>query len=239
MQQQKLSPQQIQMIKLLELPTVMLEQRIKEEIEENIVLEESEPSESDGEPQQISVEEYLREDDTPSYKMRLNHYSKDDQPRNIQISGGRSLQESLVEQLGFKNLSEKDMQLAIFLIGSIDGDGYLRRELDSLSDDIAFSLGIEASQEELERLLVIIQHLETECFQFTDQFIRRFTDARFVRINRTNLNLPRRDRHGPDRTIIIVRILNDRCHRSADTDSVTSHDHRMTFSIFVKISTIH
>ena len=160
LQQQKLSPQQIQMIKLLELPTVMLSQRIKEEMEENIVLEESEPSESDGEPQQISVEEYLREDDTPSYKMRLNHYSKDDQPRNIQISGGRSLQESLVEQLGFKNLSEKDMQLAIFLIGSIDGDGYLRRELDSLSDDIAFSLGIEASQEELERLLVIIQHLE-------------------------------------------------------------------------------
>ena len=160
LQQQKLSPQQIQMIKLLELPTVMLEQRIKEEIEENIVLEESEPTESDDEPQQISVEEYLREDDTPSYKSRLNHYSKDDQPRNIQISGGRSLQESLIEQLGFKNLSEREMQLAIFLIGSVDGDGYLRRDLESLSDDIAFSLGIETSVEELEHLLSIIHHLE-------------------------------------------------------------------------------
>ena len=160
LQQQKLSPQQIQMIKLLELPTVMLSQRIKEEIEENIVLEESEPAESDEEPQQISVEEYLREDDTPSYKSRLNHYSKDDQPRNVQISGGRSLQESLVEQLGFKNLSEREMQLAIFLIGSVDGDGYLRRDLESLSDDIAFSLGIEASVEELEHLLSVIQHLE-------------------------------------------------------------------------------
>ena len=160
LQQQKLSPQQIQMIKLLELPTVMLEQRIKEEIEENVVLEEERSTESDEEPQQISVEEYLREDDTPAYKSRLNHYSKDDQPRNIQISGGRSLQESLVEQLGYKNLSDLEIQLATFLVGSIDEDGYLRRDLESLSDDIAFSLGIEVSIDELERLLFIIQHLE-------------------------------------------------------------------------------
>ena len=160
-QQQKLSPQQIQMIKLLELPTVMLEQRIKEEIEENVALEEEHSAESDEEPQQISVEEYLREDDdTPAYKSRLNHYSKDDQPRSVQISGGRSLQESLIEQLGYKNLSEEDEQLAIFIVGSIDGDGYLRRDLESLSDDIAFSLGIEVAHDELERLLSIIQHLE-------------------------------------------------------------------------------
>ena len=161
LQQQKLSPQQIQMIKLLELPTVMLEQRIKEEIEENVALEEEHSAESDEEPQQISVEEYLREDDdTPAYKSRLNHYSKDDQPRSVQISGGRSLQESLIEQLGYKNLSEEDEQLAIFIVGSIDGDGYLRRDLESLSDDIAFSLGIEVAHDELERLLSIIQHLE-------------------------------------------------------------------------------
>ena len=161
LQQQKLSPQQIQMIKLLELPTVMLEQRIKEEIEENVALEEEHSAESDEEPQQISVEEYLREDDdTPAYKSRLNHYSKDDQPRSVQISGGRSLQESLIEQLGYKNLSEEDEQLAVFLVGSIDGDGYLRRDLESLSDDIAFSLGIEVAHDELERLLSIIQHLE-------------------------------------------------------------------------------
>ena len=158
-QQQKLSPQQIQMIKLLELPTVMLEQRIKEEIEENVVLEE-ERTESDEEPQQISVEEYIREDETPSYKSRLNHYSKDDQPRNVQISGGRSLQESLIEQLGYRTLSEEERQLAIFLVGSIDSDGYLRRDLESLCDDIAFSLGIETSVDELEYLLSIIQRLE-------------------------------------------------------------------------------
>ena len=158
--QQKLSPQQIQMIKLLELPTVMLEQRIKEEIEENVVLEEEHSAESEEEPQQISVEEYLREDDTPSYKSRLNHFSKDDQPRNVQISGGRSLQESLIEQLGYKNLSERETQLAIFIVGSIDEDGYLRRDLESLADDIAFSLGIETTSEELEYLLSIIHHLE-------------------------------------------------------------------------------
>ena len=160
LQQQKLSPQQIQMIKLLELPTVMLEQRIKEEIEENVVLEEERPAESDEEPQNISVEEYIAEDETPSYKSRLNHYTKDNQPRSVQISGGRSLQESLVEQLGYKNLSDHEMRLATFLVGSIDEDGYLRRDLLSLSDDIAFSLGIEVSEEELERLLFIIHRLE-------------------------------------------------------------------------------
>ena len=158
-QQQKLSPQQIQMIKLLELPTVMLEQRIKEEIEENVVLEE-ERTESDEDPQQISVEEYIREDETPSYKSRLNHYSKDDQPRSVQISGGRSLQESLIEQLGYRTLSEEERQLAIFLVGSIDSDGYLRRDLESLCDDIVCTLGIETSTDELEYLLSIIQRLE-------------------------------------------------------------------------------
>ena len=158
--QQKLSPQQIQMIKLLELPAAMLEQRIKQEIEENIVLEEEQPAEEGEQPQQISMEEYLREDDTPSYKSRINNFSKDDRPRNIQISGGRSFQESLVEQLGFRNLTEREMQLATFIVGSIDNDGYLRRDLESISDDIAFSLGIETSAGELERLLDIIQHLE-------------------------------------------------------------------------------
>lgn len=157
--QQRLSPQQIQMIKLLELPTVQLEQRIKEELEENIVLEEETPSEEDL-PRQISVEEYLREDDTPSYKSRVNNYSKDDKQRPVYISGGRSLQEYLVEQLGYRNLSERDKRLAVYLVGSIDEDGYLRRDMESISDDIAFTLGVESTVEELERLLGIIHELE-------------------------------------------------------------------------------
>lgn len=85
--QQKLSPQQIQMIKLLELPTMQLEQRIKQEIEENIVLEEDDHTPEDEQPQQISVEEYLREDETPSYKSRINNYSKDDKPRQAPPCG--------------------------------------------------------------------------------------------------------------------------------------------------------
>ncbi len=159
--QQKLSPQQIQMIKLLELPTVQLEQRIKQEIEDNIVLEEEEhASEDEEQPQQISVDEYLREDDTPSYKSRINNYSKDDKQRPIFLTEGRSLPEYLIEQLGFRNLSERDMRLSVYLVGSIDEDGYLRRDLESVADDIAFTLGIETSAEELERLLGILHELE-------------------------------------------------------------------------------
>lgn len=158
--QQKLSPQQIQMIKLLELPTVQLEQRIKQEIEENIVLEEAEQQNEEEEPQQISVDEYLREDDTPAYKMRANNYSKDDKPRQIPLSGGRSLQEYLIEQLGYRNLSEEEMRLAVYLVGSIDEDGYLRRDLESVADDIAFTLGEEVSPERLEAILKVIHDLE-------------------------------------------------------------------------------
>ncbi|MEG1885447.1 MAG: RNA polymerase factor sigma-54 [Alistipes sp.] len=159
--QQKLSPQQIQMIKLLELPTLQLEQRVKQEIEENIVLEEAERDPEDEEkPQQISVDDYLREDDTPSYKSHINNYSKDDKERPVYISGGRSLPEYLIEQLGYHDLTEREMHLATFLIGSIDDDGYLRRDLESISDDIAFTLGLEVLPEELERLLKIIQELE-------------------------------------------------------------------------------
>ena len=155
---QTLSPQQIQMIKLLELPTMLLEQRIKQEIEENIVLEEDERKDEDGE--QISMDEYLREDDTPSYKARINNYSKDDKQRPVTLTEGLSLQEYLMEQLRYRNLSDNERKVVEFLVGSIDEDGYLRRDMESISDDIAFSLGLEYSVEELERLLSIIHQLE-------------------------------------------------------------------------------
>ncbi|MDR2891211.1 MAG: RNA polymerase factor sigma-54 [Alistipes sp.] len=161
--QQTLSPQQIQMIKLLELPTMQLEQRIKQEIEENPVLEEEEAKEreeGDDAPKEISVEEYLREDDTPSYKTKANNYSKDDRQLTPTISGGRSLHEYLIEQLGYKNLDEREMTLARFLVGSIDDDGYLRRDLEAVADDIAFMLGIDTDEDELEQVLYIIHELE-------------------------------------------------------------------------------
>ena len=159
--QQKLSPQQIQMIKLLELPAVQLEQRIKQEIEDNIVLEEEErSSEDDEQPQQISVDEYLHDDDTPSYKSRINNFSKDDKQRPVYLTEGRSLQEYLIEQLRYRNLPERDMRLAVYLVGSIDEDGYLRRDLESVADDIAFTVGVETTAAELERLLNVIHELE-------------------------------------------------------------------------------
>ena len=161
--QTKISPQQIQMIKLLELPTMQLEERIKREIEENIVLEEEpETKEQEGdEPQKISVEEYIgREDDTPSYKSRVNNFSKDDKQRPVYITEGRSLGESLIEQLRFRSLTEFEMVIAAYIVGSIDDDGYLRRDLASLSDDLAFTRGLDVSIEELERILGIVQELE-------------------------------------------------------------------------------
>ncbi|MFI3266567.1 MAG: RNA polymerase factor sigma-54 [Rikenellaceae bacterium] len=160
---QKISPQQIQMIKLLELPAMQLEQKIKQEIEDNPVLDEQMRAEDDEEnpSKDISVDEYLKEDDTPSYKYQTHNYSKDDDvQRQIHLSGGVSFHEYLVEQLGFKSLSSRDMMLAEYIVGSLDEDGYLRRGLDSVADDIAFSLSIETSEQELERLLRIIQELE-------------------------------------------------------------------------------
>ena len=158
--QQKLSPQQIQMIKLLELPAIQLEQRVKQEIEENPVLEEEASEENEEQPKEVSVEEYFAEDDTPRYKYHANNFSKDDQKKPVYLTEGMSFHEYLVEQLGFKNLSEREMTLAKYLVGSIDDDGYLRRSLSSISDDIAFSLGIETSESELEHVLHAIHELE-------------------------------------------------------------------------------
>ncbi len=157
--QQKLSPQQIQMIKLLELPAVQLEQRVKQEIEENPTLEEDVSERADEEPKEISVDEFP-EDDTPSYKYRTNNYSKDDKQRQVHITEGQSLSDFLNRQLGFRHLSPREHALAEYIVGSLDDDGYLRRELDAMSDDIAFTTGMETNPEELEEILGIIHELE-------------------------------------------------------------------------------
>ena len=159
---QKLSPQQIQMIKLLELPALQLEQRIKQEIEENPVLEEdtSEEKEEEQPPKEVSVEEYFAEDDTPRYKYQINNFSKDDDRRPVYISEGQSFRENLIQQLGYKHLSPRQQKLAEYLVGSLDDDGYLRRDLLSIADDLAFTQGIEVSEAELEETLQLIQQLE-------------------------------------------------------------------------------
>ncbi len=168
---QKLSPQQIQMIKLLEIPTMQLEQRIKKELEENPVLEEGADSkELDGPADtatqenagkdDFSIDEYLNTDDIPSYKLYAQNYSKDDRKPDIPFSVGASFHDHLEAQLGLRNLSMHQHALAEYLIGNIDEDGYLRREIEAIADDLAFSLNIHVKDDELLAILRIIQDFD-------------------------------------------------------------------------------
>jgi RNA polymerase sigma-54 factor len=163
-QLQKLSPQQIQMIKLLELPTLQLEQRVKQEIEENPVLEEQQTSEEAAEeggmPKEVSMEEYLKEADTPAYKSYVNNHSRDDKARQVVLFEGMSMHEYLMEQLSYREMDEEKFDIARYIIGNIDDDGYLRLDLQSISDDIAFNYGKEIDIPELEEGLRMVQTLE-------------------------------------------------------------------------------
>ncbi|HIT48804.1 MAG TPA: RNA polymerase factor sigma-54 [Candidatus Coprenecus stercoripullorum] len=160
--QQGLSPLQIQTIKLLELPTMELEQRIKKELEENPVLDEAAPSEDTDEtaPQNISLSDYQADDPTPSYKLYVNNQGKDLKPQYNTFSVKESFQQSLEEQLGYSGLKGDDWKIARFIIGSLDDDGYLRRDIGSLTDDIAFRLNIETEPEHVEKILGVIQDFE-------------------------------------------------------------------------------
>ncbi len=174
--QQKLSPQQIQFIKLLQVPTAELENRIEEELELNPVLEEGadEPEEEDTnnpadepteeeKPEQISssedidIKDYLRDDDYNSYKTQSDGDGEDDEDREMPIPMGTSLHETLMTQLGFLGLNDRQLTIGKQLIGSIESDGYIRRDLDSIVNDLAFSQGIETNLEEVEGLLKRIQ----------------------------------------------------------------------------------
>jgi RNA polymerase sigma-54 factor len=172
---QKLSPQQIQMIKLLEVPTLQIEQRIKKELEENPALEEGEedeeiPAESDDgeefeeddkDQEEFTLDDYIEEDEIPEYRLQTNNYSKDDDKRaEIPFSAGSSFHEHLESQFGLRDLTDKQKILGEFIIGNIDEDGYLRRELVNIVDDLAFLQNMTTTVEELEAVLEIIQDLE-------------------------------------------------------------------------------
>lgn len=168
---QKLSPQQIQLIKLLEVPTIQLEQRIKKELEENPVLEEGreEDPEYDREDQaevnenqdEFSLEDYMQDDEIPNYRLQTRNYSKEDeQNAEIPFTIGVSFHESLANQLGLRGLSEEDQALGHYILGNIDEDGYLRRDLESIVDDLAFSMNIQASEDKLYEILKIIQDFD-------------------------------------------------------------------------------
>lgn len=172
---QKLSPQQIQMIKLLEVPTLQIEQRIKKELEENPALEEGPDEdevpntgeeeeqfdEKDKDHDEFTLDDYIDDDDIPDYRLQTKNYSKDEEKRSeIPFSVGNSFQEYLESQLSLRNLTDKQKILGEYILGNIDEDGYLRRELSNIVDDLAFLQNVETNEDELEEVLMIIQDLE-------------------------------------------------------------------------------
>lgn len=172
---QKLSPQQIQLMKLIQLPTLALEQKIKEELEANPALEEgqeisentdedySDYDEGDNqtiEAEDINVDEYLSDDEIPDYRMRANNYSADDEDSKVPISGGTSFTEYLMGQISTSRMGEENRKIAEYLIGNIDDDGYIRRELSAIVDDLAFTQNIFVDEPRLETVLRNIQSLD-------------------------------------------------------------------------------
>ena len=172
--QQKLSPQQIQLIRLLELPAIELEERIKHELEDNPALEEGKDIADDiertdeeggddistGETEtDISLGDYMTEDDIPDYKLR-EISEKTERKEDIPFSVSQSLNEFLLQQLGLRDLPEKQMKIAEYIIGNIDDDGYLRRELSAIADDLVFQAGQDVDEKEIEEVLAIIQDFD-------------------------------------------------------------------------------
>lgn len=171
--QQRLSPQQIQIIRMLELPAIEMEERIRQELEENPALEEG--AELSVETEALELDEttnenmeseadlvlgdYLTQDDMPDYQLqRMN--SAEERRENIPFSAGPSLHDYLFEQLNLRNLSEKEKQIGEYVIGNIDDDGYLRRELSAVADDLIFKAGLEADEAAIESILHVIQDFE-------------------------------------------------------------------------------
>ena len=162
-QQQKLSPLQIQTIKLIELPIQELEQRVRAEIEENPVLDDGpdpDRERDEDNPGDISIDQLAEDEYIPSYKLKVNNWGKDARPEYNTFSVRQSFTQSLLKQLGFRHLSEQEQKIAAFIIGMLDEDGYLRRDSLTLVDDLAFHANITTDIDEVERMIAIIQDFE-------------------------------------------------------------------------------
>ncbi|MEN8702828.1 MAG: RNA polymerase factor sigma-54 [Polaribacter sp.] len=170
---QKLSPQQIQLMKLIQLPTQAFEERLKQEIEENPALDTGkENSDADDdfsneyedagtekiEAEDINIDEYLSDDEIPNYKTQVNNYSTDDDEKNIPYAAGTSFHQSLVNQLNTFNLNDEELAIADFLVGSIDDSGYIRREIIDLVDDLAFTANVFTTEEKVLQVLKKVVH---------------------------------------------------------------------------------
>lgn len=171
---QKLSPQQIQLMKLIQLPIQSFEQQILREIEENPALasgkEESETQEEFGETEadggevieadDIDIDAYLSDDEIPDYRLRAQNYSTDDEDKQIPYAGGVSFHQQLMQQLDTFTFSDEEYRIASFLVGSIDTSGYIRRELIDIVDDLAFTENIYTDEEKVQQILTSVQQLD-------------------------------------------------------------------------------
>ena len=170
---QKLSPQQIQLMKLIQLPTQAFEERLKQEIEENPALdtgkekldsEDEFPNEYEDsgnekiEAADINIDEYLSDDEIPNYKTHANNYASEDDEKNIPYAAGTSFHQSLVNQLNTFNLDDEELAIAEFLVGSIDDSGYIRREIIDLVDDLAFTANVFTTEEKVLNILKKVVH---------------------------------------------------------------------------------
>jgi RNA polymerase sigma-54 factor len=168
--QQKLSPAQIQVIKMLEVPTLELEERIRQELEENPALEEGADQEEmlqednlnddGGNNDDMDLDEYMMDDDIPDYRLKVNNTSKDDKREDIPFSIGKTFHEYLIEQLGLQNIPEQQRMVAEYVIGNIDDEGYLRRPVESMVDDIVFHAGIKTDEQEVEECIALVQEFD-------------------------------------------------------------------------------
>ncbi|GGG94885.1 RNA polymerase sigma-54 factor [Polaribacter pacificus] len=172
---QKLSPQQIQLMKLIQLPTQAFEERLKQEIEENPALDtgkdntdssdddfQNEYDDDNGnekiDAEDINIDEYLSDDEVPSYKTQANNYSSDDEDRTMPYAAGTSFHQSLTNQLNTFRMTEEERLIAEFLVGSIDDSGYIRRELVDLVDDLAFTQNVFTTEQKVTEMLTKVVH---------------------------------------------------------------------------------
>ncbi len=175
---QKLSPQQIQLMKLIQLPTQAFEQRLKQEIEENPALEigknETETDFNDDfddsyddtyenesiNADEINIDEYLSDDEIPNYRLQSNNYSADDDEKTIPYASGTSFHQHILSQLNTFVLDDEAREIAEFLIGSIDESGYIRRSVTDIIDDLAFTQNIYTDEEKIEKILTLLHQLD-------------------------------------------------------------------------------
>lgn len=170
-QQLKMLPQQLMLVKLLEVTTAELDERITQELESNPALEEVPPEEGgqddqgtdmpdNSQDEAFDLEDYAADDDIPDYKLKINNYSKDDRREDIPFSADMTFFEHLQNQVGLRSLSQKMTDLVLYVIGNIDEDGYLRRTTEEMCDDLLFQNGQQVSAKELEEAIEIIHTLD-------------------------------------------------------------------------------